>query len=306
MSRFLLRRLFQGLLVVFGVTATVFIVTRVLGDPVALMLPLSASEAQRAAFAAQIGLDKPLIVQFIGFCGDILRLDFGTSLWQRRPAMDVVYERLPMTALLIGLGLGAAVVLALPLGALAARRPGGLIDRLVGAIGLIGLAVPQFWLGLVAIMIFAVQLKWLPTSGAGSLTHAILPAATLAMTPLARFTLMVRAAMIDELNRPYIRTARAKGLGRARILGVHALRNILVPFLNLSGWELVATLSGYTVVVETVFAWPGLGLTAVQAIQRGDLFLVQAIVFTIAFLIVLIAIALDLLARAIDPRIALG
>jgi peptide/nickel transport system permease protein len=140
----------------------------------------------------------------------------------------------------------------------------------------------------------------------GSVAHLVLPAFTLMLTPLARFTMMVRAAMIDELNKPYVKTARAKGLGLARILRVHTLRNILVPFLSISGWELISTLSGYTVVVEAVFAWPGLGLTAVQAIQRGDLFLMQAIVFVIAFLIVLIGIVLDILSKAVDPRIELN
>ncbi|TKT75676.1 ABC transporter permease [Aquamicrobium sp. LC103] len=306
MLHFVLRRLVQGFLVVIGVTTTVFVVTRMIGDPVALMLPLSASAAQRAAFAQQIGLDQPIATQFVRFLGDIVAMDFGDSLWQRRPAIDVVFERLPNTLLLISAGLGTAVVLSIPLGAIAALRPGGFVDRLTMSVGLLGLAMPQFWLGLVAIMIFAVTLKWLPTSGMGTAAHLVLPAATLALTPLARFTMMVRAAMIDELNKPYVKTARAKGLGLIRILRVHTLRNILVPFLSISGWELISTLSGYTVVVESVFAWPGLGLTAVQAIQRGDLFLMQAIVFVIAFLIVLIGIVLDILSKAVDPRIELN
>lgn len=306
MPEFILRRLFQGLLVVLGVTATVFVVTRIFGDPVALMLPLSATDAQRAAFAARIGLDQPLPVQFGRFLGDIATLDFGDSLWQRRPAIEVVFERLPNTALLVAAGLGLAVLVSIPLGAIAALRPGGLIDRLVVSVGLLGLAMPQFWLGLMAIMIFAVQLKWLPTSGFGTAAHLVLPALTLAMTPIARFTMMVRAAMIDELNKPYVQTARAKGMSLPRILRVHTLRNILVPFLALSGWEVITALSGYTVVVETVFAWPGLGLTAVQATQRGDLFLMQAIVFVIAALIVLIGIVIDVAAKSIDPRIELN
>ena len=306
MPEFILRRLFQGFWVVFGVTATVFVVTRVFGDPVALMLPLNASDAQRAAFAAQIGLDQPLPVQFFRFLGDIATLDFGDSLWQRRPAIEVVFERLPNTALLVAAGLGLAVLVSIPLGAIAALRPGGVVDRLVDSVGLLGLAMPQFWLGLMAIMVFAVQLKWLPTSGFGTPAHLVLPALTLAMTPIARFTMMVRAAMIDELNKPYVQTARAKGMSLPHILRVHTLRNILVPFLALSGWELITALSGYTVVVETVFAWPGLGMTAVQAIQRGDLFLMQAIVFVIAALIVLIGILIDVAAKAIDPRIELN
>lgn len=306
MLEFIIRRLVQGFLVVLGVTATVFVITRLAGDPVALMLPLSATAEQRAAFAAQIGLDQPIWVQFLRFAEDVATLDFGDSLWQRRPAMEVVFERLPNTALLIAAGLGTAIVLSIPLGAIAALRPGGLTDRLTTSISLLGLAMPQFWLGLMAIMIFSVTLKWLPTSGIGTPAHLVLPALTLALTPLARFTMMVRASMIDELNKQYVKTARAKGLGLTRILRVHTLRNILVPFLSISGWELITTLSGYTVVVETVFGWPGLGMTAVQAIQRGDLFLVQAIVFTIAFLIVIIGILMDVLSKSIDPRITLN
>ncbi|HEU4985823.1 MAG TPA: ABC transporter permease [Rhizobiaceae bacterium] len=306
MGAFILRRLWQGMLVVVGVTVTVFVVTRLFGDPVSLMLPLSASAEQRAAFAQQIGLDQPLLVQFGRFVIDLVTLDFGQSLWQRRPAIEVVFERLPNTLLLIGAGLGLAMLLSIPLGIIAALRPGGIIDKLTVSLGLLGLSVPQFWIGLLFIVVFAVQLKLLPTSGMGTPAHLVLPAITLALTPLARLTMLVRSSMIDELNQQYIKTARAKGLGFRRILGVHALRNILISFLTLSGWELISTLAGYTVVVETVFAWPGLGLTAIQAIQRGDLFLMQAIVFTIAFLIVVINIVLDIIFKTIDPRIELN
>ena len=306
MGAFVLRRFWQGLLVVFGVTLTVFVVTRLFGDPVNLMLPLTATAEQRAAFAQQIGLDRPLPVQFMTFVGDLATLDFGQSLWQRRPAIEVVFERLPNTLILIGAGLGFAILLSIPLGIIAALRPGGVVDRLTVGFGLLGLSMPQFWVGLLLIVIFAVQWKLLPTSGTGSLAHLILPAFTLALTPLARLTMLMRSAMIDELNQQYVKTARAKGLGFRRILGVHALRNVMISFLTLVGWELISTLAGYTVVVETVFAWPGLGLTAIQAIQRGDLFLMQAIVFVIAFLIVMINIVLDIVFKIIDPRIELN
>ncbi|RDE08879.1 ABC transporter permease [Pelagibacterium lacus] len=306
MGSFIVRRLWHGLLVVFGVSLTVFVVTRLFGDPVSLMLPLSASAEQRLAFAQQIGLDQPLFVQFLRFLGDLATFDFGQSLWQRRPAIEVVFERLPMTLMLIGAGLGTAIVLSIPLGMIAALRPGGLVDRIIVSTGLLGLSMPQFWVGLLLIMVFAVQLRLLPTSGMGTPMHLILPAVTLALTPLARLTMLVRSSMIDELNQQYVRTVKAKGLPFSHILRVHTLRNILISFLTLTGWELISTLAGYTVVVETVFAWPGLGLTAVQAIQRGDLFLMQAIVFVIALLIVLINIVLDIIFKMIDPRIDLN
>ena len=306
MGAFILRRLWQGLLVVFGVTLTVFVVTRLFGDPVNLMLPLTATAEQRAAFAQQIGLDRPIPVQFLGFLRDLVTLDFGQSLWQRRPAIEVVLERLPNTLVLIGAGLGFAVLLSIPLGIMAALRPGGIVDRVTVSLGLLGLSMPQFWVGLLLIVLFAVQWKILPTSGMGSPAHLLMPAFTLALTPLARLTMLMRSGMIDELNQQYVKTARAKGLPARRILGVHALRNVMISFLSLTGFELISTLAGYTVVVETVFAWPGLGLTAIQAIQRGDVFLMQAIVFVTAFLIVLINLMLDIVFKLIDPRIALN
>lgn len=305
MLDFIFRRLLQGLLVVFGVTLAVFLATRVFGDPVTLMLPITASAEQRAIFSAQIGLDQPLPIQFVGFVRDMLTLDFGQSIWQRRPAIDVVLERLPNSALLIGCALTLAIILAIPLGALSALRPGSIFDRITMSFGLIGLATPQFFFALLLIFFFAVKLRWLPTSGTGSPAHMVLPVLALAMTPFARFAMMVRSTMIDELNQQYVRAARARGIPPSRVLRHHALRNVLVPFITLAGWELIVALSGYTVVVETVFSWPGLGLTAVQAIQRGDLFLMQAIVFSIALLIVCINLTVDIIAKFIDPRIEL-
>ena len=306
MGAFVLRRLFQGFLVVFGVTLTVFVVTRLIGNPVDLMLPLSATAEQRAAFAHQLGLDRPLPVQFVQFAAELATFDFGESVWQRRPAIEVVFERLPNSMLLIAAGLGLALILSLPMGILAALRPGRLADRLITGTSLLGLSMPQFWVGLLLIVLFAVRFKALPTSGMGTPAHLVLPAVTLALVPLARLTMLIRSSMIDELNRQYVKTAIAKGLPFRRVLRVHALRNALIPFLTLAGWELILALAGYTVVVETVFAWPGLGQTAIQALQRGDLFLVQAIVYTVAVMIVVINITLDIAFKLIDPRIELN
>lgn len=306
MGRFILRRLGQGLLVVLGVSLVVFVAMRVFGDPAKVMLPLSATAEQRAAFEHLIGLDRPLPEQFVAFVGDLVTLDFGESLWQRRPAMEVVFERLPNTLMLIGAGLGFAILLALPLGAIAALRPGGIVDRVTVIGGLVGLSTPQFWLGLLLIMLFAVNLGWLPTSGYGGISYLVLPALTLALPSMARMVLLVRSQVIDELNQQYVKTARAKGLRFHQVLFGHALRNTLIPFVTLAGWEVISALAGYTVVVESVFAWPGLGLTAIQAIQRNDLFLLQAIVFTVAIAIVLVNILLDVVYKFIDPRIKLA
>jgi peptide/nickel transport system permease protein len=306
MGRFILRRLVQGFLVVLGVSLVVFVAMRVFGDPAKVMLPLSATPEQRADFERLIGLDRPLLEQFVTFIKDLATLNFGESLWQRRPAMEVVFERLPNTLMLVAAGLGFAIVLALPLGAIAALRPGGIVDRITVIGGLVGLSTPQFWLGLLLIMLFAVQLRILPTSGIGTWQHLVLPALTLALPSMARMTLLVRSQVIDELNQQYVKTARAKGMRFHTVLFGHALRNTLIPFITLAGWEVISALAGYTVVVETVFAWPGLGLTAIQAIQRNDLFLLQAIVFTVAIAIVLVNISLDIIYKFIDPRIRLA
>ena len=234
MGRFILRRLGQGFLVVLGVSLVVFVAMRVFGDPAKVMLPLSATTEQRAEFEHLIGLDRPLPEQFVTFIGELATLDFGDSLWQRRPAMEVVFERLPNTLMLVGAGLGFAMIMALPLGALAALRPGGIIDRVTVIGGLVGLSTPQFWLGLLLIMLFAVQLRILPTSGIGGVSHLILPALTLALPSMARMVLLVRSQVIDELNQQYVKTARAKGLRFHQVLFGHALRNVMIPFITLA------------------------------------------------------------------------
>jgi peptide/nickel transport system permease protein len=305
MGRFILRRILHGFIVILGVTVIVFVVTRMVGDPVKVMLPLESTQEQRDAFKRQLGLDRPIHVQFADFLGDIARLDFGDSLWQKRPAMDIVFEKLPLTLVLTAVGVGLACVLAIPLGIVAALRPGGLVDRVTVFGSLLGLSLPQFWLGLLFIVLFAVQLRLLPTSGAATPAHIVMPALTMALPTLARLVMLVRSSMIDELNQQYVKTSFAKGLPFVRVVGVHALRNAGLPIMTLVGWEVIRALAGYSVVVETVFAWPGIGLTAIQAIEREDLILIQAIVFTAAVSVVLINIAMDFLYKLIDPRLKL-
>jgi peptide/nickel transport system permease protein len=220
--------------------------------------------------------------------------------------MHIVFEKLPYTMALAFLGIGLALVLSVPLGIVAALRPGGIADRITVFLSLIGLSVPQFWLGLLLIVIFAVQLHWLPTSGLATPAGVIMPAVTLALPALARLVMIVRSAMIDELNSQYVKTSIAKGMPFLRVVGVHALRNAGLPVVTLSGWELIRAIAGYSVVVETVFAWPGLGLTAIQAIEREDLILLQAIVFTVAITVVLINILMDVAYTIIDPRLKLS
>lgn len=305
MGRFVVRRIAQGLLVVVGVTIMVFIFTRMVGDPAKTMLPLSASPQERAAFRHELGLDRPITEQFGDYIGDLASGDFGTSVWQRRPAIDAVLDALPNTFQLVLLAIAIAVVLGVPLGVLAALRPGGALDRTAVVLSLAGLSIPQFWLGLLLIIAFSVTLNMLPTAGMGTPAHLVLPTLTLAFPALGRIAMIVRSSMIDELNQQYVKTAKAKGMPRARVVGFHALRNASIPALTLTGWELIRALAGYSVVVETVFAWPGIGFLADQALNNQDLILLQAIVFVVAVMVVVINVVIDVLYRAVDPRIKL-
>jgi peptide/nickel transport system permease protein len=302
MGAFIVKRLYYGLYVVLGVTIVVFLVTRVIGDPVSAMLPMESSAAQRALFAQQLGLDRPLYLQFLDFLGNVARLDLGESLWQRRPVTQIVLEKLPMTLYLVGAGMALAIALAIPLGMLAAlagrhRRP---VDRAVQPARPVG---PVLAVSCSSSYSRSICAGCRPP--AGDLRHMVLPAITLARPPDPHGD-GGRSSMMDELNAQYIKVAIAKGLPFRRVIGVHALRNITVPTMTLAGWEVIRALAGYSVVVETVFAWPGLGLAAMQAIERQDLILLQGIVFYVAIMVVLINIALDVAQKFVDPRVKFG
>ena len=198
-----------------------------------------------------------------------------------------------------------AVVVAVPMGIIAALKPGGWVDKITVVLSLGALSVPQFWLGLLLIMVFSVKLGWMPAGGSASFKHLILPSLTLAIPTMTRLIMVVRSQMIVELNTQYVKTTDAKGMPLFRIVGLHAMRNCAVPVLTLVAWEFIRIFSGYTVVVETVFAWPGLGMIALQAIERQDLVLLQAIVFVIAVIVVIFNLAVDIIYKMIDPRIKL-
>lgn len=294
------------MLVVCGVVIIVFVVSRLLGNPVDVMLPLTASAEQRIAFAHELGLDQPISVQFKDYARDVFTGNFGESLSQRRPAMEIVFERLPMTLTLVFSGIALSAAIAIPVGIFAAMRPGSLLDKALVSLSLVSLSMPQFWLGLLLILVFGVRLGWFPVQGTGSLSHLVLPMVVVAASAMAKLTMVMRTSMIDELNSQHIKWAKARNLSRRRIIGVHALRNASIPVLTMFGWELVQALAGYTVVVETVFAWPGLGFTAMEAINQHDFVLLQAIVFTIAIIIIAINILIDVAYHYIDRRIKLA
>jgi peptide/nickel transport system permease protein len=305
MLAFLVRRAIYSVVVVVGVSVVVFIVTHMIGDPAKLMLPLNASHEEYLRLRQSLGLDDPIWVQFGRFAGAALQGDFGVSIWQRIPAMQLVLERLPATFLLTFTAMVIALALAIPLGIIAALKPGSAVDKVATVVSLFGVSVPNFWLAMVLILVFAVNLGWFYTSGYGSIQHLILPCLTLAALSGGRVTQIVRSAMIDELSKQYIVTARSKGVAEQVIFRKHALRNAAIPVITLSGWELVRMLAGYTVPVEIVFAWPGVGQLAMQAIIRHDLPVIQADVFVVALMVVAINTLVDISYTIVDPRVRL-
>jgi peptide/nickel transport system permease protein len=303
MFKYLLQRLFYAAVSVIAVSVLVFVLTHLIGDPVNVMLPLEATAEQRESMREALGFNDPLYIQFARFSLDALRGDFGNSLWQRVPALPLVLERLPATFLLAFSAMAVAVVVAIPLGVLAALRPRSWLDHLCTLGSLAGMCVASFWLGLMLILIFAVWLGWFKTSGYGTFGHLVLPMITLAAAPLGRITQIVRSSTLDELNKNYVMAARSRGLTEQAVILGHALRNAAIPIVTLSGWELSRLLAGLTVVVEVVFSWPGVGDLAMDAITRQDLPLLQADVFVVGVLIVVLNLLIDMTYGWFDPRI---
>lgn len=306
MLRFLLRRLSHAVIVVCGVAIMVFSLIHLIpGDPVEVMLGEAAQPADLQALRHALGLDQSLHIQFWRYLQGLAHLDFGTSLHSRRPVLDLLLERLPATLELTVAALLLAVSVALPLGIIAALRKNSGWDRGAMAFAMLGVSVPSFWMGPVLILVFAVWLGWLPVSGREGLASLLLPALTLGMGMAAILARMVRSALLDTLNEDYIRTARAKGLSMRAVVWRHALRNALLPVITLLGLQLGALLGG-TVITETVFAWPGIGLLVVESIQRRDYPVVQACVLFISLAYVLVNTVTDLVYAQVDPRVRLG
>lgn len=303
MGAYVLRRLLYSVAVVIGVSVAVFVITHTLGDPVRMYLPLEATQEQIEQARETLGFNDPLLVQFGRFASNAFRGDFGDSMWQRAPALPLVLERLPATFLLAGTAIVLATVIAIPLGTIAALRPRSWVDNIASFFSMLSMSIADFWLGLMLIFLFPITLGLFYTSGYGTWQHLILPAITLAARPLGRITQIVRSSVMDQLDQNYVTAARARGLSERITLSRHVLRNASIPILTLSGWELTRLLAGYTVVVETVFGWPGVGSLAIDAIRRQDLPLLQADVFVVALIVVGINLAIDLLYGTLDPRI---
>ncbi len=299
---YLIRRLWQGLIVLVGASIIVFCITTFFADPAKLMLPIAASQTEYEQLKEKLGFYDPAYLRLLRFTSGIVSLDFGKSLWQGVPAMQLVLDRLTATALLSLSAIGLATLIGVPFGTFAALKPGSALDRVCTILSLTGVSVADFWLGLMLILLFSVNLRWLPTSGYGAV-EIILPALTLAARPIGRIALITRSAMLDELNRPYIITARAKGLFEGRVVFYHALKNAALTVVTLCGYEIGRIFAGYAVIVETLFGWPGIGQLAVQSISNDDLPVVQAVVFVAASIVVVLNIIIDLCYAALDPRI---
>ncbi|MDQ7858696.1 MAG: ABC transporter permease [Armatimonadota bacterium] len=300
--RFLLRRFAQLLVVLLGVSVVVFGLVRLTGDPVVILLGEAATAEAVAEMRAELGLDRPIYVQYARFLGRALRGDFGLSLRYRQSALSLFVERLPATLELTAAALLLALAIGLPVGVVAALRPNSGFDGLVRGSALVGQAIPGFYLGLVAIIVFGAHLKLLPTGGRGTLAQLILPAATLAAYQIAVVARFARGAMLEVLGEDFVRTARAKGLTRARVVAGHALRNALIPVVTIVALQFGTLLSG-AVVTETVFSWPGVGRLAVQAIYTRDFPVVQVTVMVTAVLFVVINLLADVVYVIVDPRI---
>ena len=302
MQRYILRRLIQGIAVVFGVSLVTFGLLFATGDPAALLLPLDATQEERDQVRARLGLDDPIIVQYGRFVGGAVRGDFGQSIRQSEPALSLVLERLPATLELTVTAMVIAVLVAVPAGLIAAAWRGTIVDQAAMFVALLGQSIPSFWLGIMLLLFFSVQLELLPPFGRGSWENLILPAVTLAMYSMARTARLVRSGLIDVLGQDYIRTARAKGLSEALVLRRHALRNALLPVVTVLGLDLAHLLGG-AIIVETIFAWPGIGRLAVNSIGARDYPVVQAAVFLVAVAYTLVNFLVDVLYAYLNPRV---
>jgi peptide/nickel transport system permease protein len=302
MAGFIARRSLQSLISLAGLVIAVFFLARLTGDPANLYLPIDASVEARQEFRDKYGFSDPLIVQFGRFLGDLGSGDLGESIRKSRPALEVVLEAMPTTLKLAGITMGLALVLAIIIGSLAAYRPGGAFDRVASVLSLLGASAPDFWIAISGIILFAVTLKWLPTSGMGPPIYWIMPIAVLLVRPFGLLVQVVRGAMIGALSSAYVKTARAKGVGEERVIFIHALRNSMLAVITVASDQAAGLLNG-AVIVETVFGFPGVGKLMIDAIMQRDFALVQAAIIVTAAAIFILNIAVDIAYALLDPRI---
>ena len=302
MQRFILRRVVQSLGVLVVLALVVFALARVTGNPADLLLPEDATRDDREHLLKALGLDRPLHEQLVKFVGGALHGDLGTSIRYRRPAVELFLERLPNTLTLVPLALISAVVIAIPLGLLAAVYRGTIIDRLSGAIAVLGIATPSFWLGIILIYVFSIQLGWLPSARMGGPAHYILPTITLAAFLVAGMMRLVRSSVLEILDTEYVKLARIKGLSQTVVIWKHCLRNALIPVVTLFGVFFALLVTG-AIVTETVFAWPGVGRLTYEAVIFRDYPLLQAVILMKAIIVLGVNLGVDILYAYLDPRV---
>jgi peptide/nickel transport system permease protein len=321
MTGYLVRRVWQSLLVLFGISIIIFTILHLTGDPAVLLMPPDATQEDIDNFRKLMGFNDPLFfrwppwehlsppwrflteTQYGRFFTGVARGDFGNSFRHQQPAMSLVMERMPATVQLTLTAMAIAVCVAVPVGILSAVRRNSALDHAGMVLALLGQSMPVYWLGIMFILLFAVRLNLLPAFGAGSWKHLILPAITLGAFSMARIARLTRSSMLEVLGQEYVRTARAKGLSELRTVLKHSLKNAAIPVVTVIGLDM-GTLLGGAVITETIFAWPGVGRLAVQAISYRDYPLVQAAVFTLALIFVLINFLVDILYTYLDPRVA--
>jgi ABC-type dipeptide/oligopeptide/nickel transport system permease component len=302
MTTFILRRVYQSVFVMLGVSLVAFLLVHLSGDPIKLMLPFDASPEQIAQTRAYWGLDDPLPLQYGRFLGRVAQGDLGSSMKHSQSVAKLIGERLRATTELAVLAMAFALLVAIPVGVFSAVRPYSLWDNLATVLALTGRSMPVFWLGLLLILVFAVQLGWVPPSGRGDWKQLLLPSITLGTAAMATLTRLTRSSLLDELGQDYLRTARAKGLAERAVVYAHGLRNAWVPLVTVAGLQFAALLGG-ALVTESVFAWPGLGLLTVRAIYDRDLPLIQGATLFFASVFVLMNLLVDILYAYLDPRI---
>jgi len=305
MPRYLAGRLLQALVATFGVMTIVFVVMRLSGDPTLLLVPEGASREHIDALRRELGFDRPILIQYLSYLGDLLRLDLGDSVVQRVPAVDILAARIPYTVALASAALAVALGIGIPVGIAMAVWRGRWFERPLAALVLAGQSLPTFLSGILLIMLFAVSLRWLPSSGADGPAAIIMPAVALGALSMSTFARMARIAIVDELSKDYVRAARARGLSVGGTVARHVLRNAAIPVVTVAALEIGNLLAG-SVIVETVFAWPGIGQLAIQSIQSRDFLVVQAVVLFVSVVYTVTSLAADLVYAWIDPRIRLS
>ena len=305
MQRYFLSKLVQSVLLLLGVLLLVFAMVRVTGDPAALMMPRTASPEQIEAFRETMGFNRPIVVQFWDFFKGAIVGDFGNSLHFRIPALPLVLERLPGTIQLAGVALAMAVVIAIPLGLIGGFNPGSLIDSLGRALALFGQSIPNFWLALILILVFAVNLGWFPSFGRDEWKSVIMPAFVLGLPTMGQIVRLTRSSVLEIRGEDFVRTAHSKGLEPRVIYVKHVLRNVAIPLVSVIAVQFGYMLGG-SIYIETIFSWPGMGQLLEQSIGWRDFPLVQAVAFFTSVVVLALNLLTDVLYAVIDPRIRYG